>query len=677
MIASDFLKFSNNSEEKYASQLIGLYIEENQVLQDMIIASGMPDYPELILELAETIDTLTKDDLVKGARRFAIKEKRQKEINFLDVLRFLKVEGSPLLGIFEEYGVVLSELESYLKGEKELQESDLYSLNKKFSCKKEHFVERNDLFLEIIKNINHLENNNVLLFGKEGTGKSTVKEFLDEKISKDYKIQKLEALDLFTKVKSFGEFEETIKNNVQLIKEKKEKTILVIDDYHHLVDSGVVKSADIFFNFFKNELKNNLISFFIIVSESYYKKIKNKDYTKRFFNTVEVSDMTHKETKEHILKRLKDFTDHYKKEIDESQLEYIIENSINYKALSNPEKVSKIIDQLLSYSEKTKASTLEIDKILSKFGKNQNNSKEHDIDDLNNFIKNKVFGQDEAIKTVLDEISIYLAGYKEENKPIGSFLFLGQTGVGKTELARQLKKSFGLEDSHFLRFDMSEFKEKQSIAKLIGAPPGYIGFDSSSTLSDKMSKISDDVNILLFDEIEKAHDEVLDLMLQMMEDGRLTDSKGNTANFTKSIIILTSNQGAQTASVKNIGLAKSNVNKSKAKKEIENYFKAELLNRLSATVYFNNITKENSQILKNIALRHIKEMVQEKGHIKIHVSDDVIEKLITEGYNEKYGARNLKKVIRDNLLKKISLEVLRNKPKEINIKLDNNEIVFN
>ena len=300
----------------------------------------------------------------------------------------------------------------------------------------------------------------------------------------------------------------------------------------------------------------------------------------------------------------------------------------------------------------------------------------------------RVVGQDEAVTSVAKAIRRGRVGLTDPNRPTGSFLFLGPTGVGKTELAKALAEAmFGSENS-IIRVDMSEFMESHSVAKLIGAPPGYVGYDEGGQLTEKVRRKP--YSVILFDEVEKAHPDVMNMLLQILEDGRLTDAQGRTVNFKNTIIIMTSNIGARLITDRNkLGFTENNSQEESKQKEYENIkkevmaelkkqFRPELINRIDDIIVFHKLDDNNIKKIINIMLEKVTKRLEEQ-HIKIEIDESVKELIAKKGVDNNYGARPLRRAIQNMLEDKIAEAILEGKiqkNKKAKATVENEEIVI-
>ena len=293
---------------------------------------------------------------------------------------------------------------------------------------------------------------------------------------------------------------------------------------------------------------------------------------------------------------------------------------------------------------------------------------------MEEILSSRVIGQDEAIKAVSNAVRRSRAGINEENKPIGSFIFLGPTGVGKTELAKALADFMFNDDDALVRIDMSEYMEKHAVSRLIGSPPGYIGHDEGGQLTEAVRRKP--YSVILFDEIEKAHPEVFNVLLQLLDDGRLTDSKGRTVNFKNTIIIMTSNIGS--ANISEAGGQITLAVKKKVMDLVDQSFKPEFLNRVDEIILFHSLTQEQIREIINIQLIEVQKRLKEK-QITLSITDKAKDYLAKEGYDPIYGARPLKRVIQNQILDELALQIIEGKVKEkskVKVDFKNGKIVF-
>ena len=280
---------------------------------------------------------------------------------------------------------------------------------------------------------------------------------------------------------------------------------------------------------------------------------------------------------------------------------------------------------------------------------------------MEDILSQRVIGQKAAIKAVADSIRRSRVGLKDPKKPIGSFLFLGPTGVGKTELSKAVAEFLFDNEDAIVRIDMSEFMEKHSVARLIGAPPGYVGFEEGGLLTEKVRRKP--YQIILFDEIEKAHIDVMNLLLQVLDEGRLTDSRGRTVSFKNTLIILTSNLGAQYLA--NQGELQTNGDtENLVKNEVKNYLRPEFINRLDDIIVFSRLSPMDMDQIVTTQIKHLQGLLDDKG-IQISIDEKAKQWISREGYDPIYGARPLKRLIQKKLYNAIANEMLEGKNQEM------------
>ncbi|HBR30845.1 MAG TPA: chaperone ClpB, partial [Clostridiales bacterium] len=286
---------------------------------------------------------------------------------------------------------------------------------------------------------------------------------------------------------------------------------------------------------------------------------------------------------------------------------------------------------------------------------NINENEFQKIERLENEIKKRIVGQDEAVSKVAKAIKRNRAGISYKKKPV-SFIFAGSTGVGKTELVKVLAKYLFDTPDALIRLDMSEFMEKHSVSRIIGSPPGYIGYDDAGQLTEKIRRKP--YSIVLFDEIEKAHPDVLNILLQILDDGRITDSHGKEVNFENAVIIMTTNAGSKDFSATAGFTASSkNSDEEKVKKALEDFLRPEFINRVDEIVVFNRLTKENFSFICRIMLGDLQSVLADK-QIKLDYDDKTVEYLVNKGFSEKYGARNLRRLIQTDVEDQLAARII-------------------
>ncbi len=359
---------------------------------------------------------------------------------------------------------------------------------------------------------------------------------------------------------------------------------------------------------------------------------------------------------------------------------------LEFGTLNSLQKKLKEKSESLVNSQKNGATSLlrqevtfdDIAEVVSKWTsipvQNLNQSEKDKLLSLESMLKVKIIGQDDAIRAVVDSIKRSRTGLNDPSKPLASFLFLGPTGVGKTELSKETAKIIFDSNSSITRLDMSEYMEKHSVSKIIGAPPGYLGYESGGQLTEAVRK--NPYSLILLDEIEKAHKDILDILLQVLDDGIITDGQGRTINFKNSIIVLTSNLGSQ--SINDLSVRKEDTNEIKkvVDNEIKKFFKPEFLNRLDEIVIFNNLEFNDIKEIAKIQLQHLEKRLNKKN-LKFNITDEAINELVENSFDHAYGARPLKRIIQKQIETKISNNILNNhylNKDEINIYLMNGEI---
>ena len=567
---------------------------------------------------------------------------------------------------------------------------------------------------------------------------------------RDKRLLSLDLSSMVAGSKYRGEFEERIKKVIAEVKNAG-NVILFVDELHTIIGAGGAEGAIDASNILKPSLSRGEIQMIGATTRAEYRKYIEKDAAlERRFQPVYVEEPTNEETVE-ILKGLRSaYEEHHHVEISDQALEASVSLSVRYISdRFLPDKAIDLMDEACSRkrlgfgkkAKKTLPLELEIQALsddletllesgdideaaellkkqrkletkLDKMKQNKNAKRvvvdAEDIADvvsvwtkipvnklteqeskrlerLEEELHKRVVGQNEAVDAVAKAIKRSRVGLKDPKRPVGSFLFLGPTGVGKTELSKALAEAvFGSEDA-LIRVDMSEYMEKHSVSKLIGSPPGYVGFEEGGQLSEKVR--SNPYSVILFDEIEKAHSDVFNILLQVLDDGHITDSQGRKVDFKNTIIIMTSNTGAQRIiDPKKLGFVTvSNADtehedmKKNVMDEVKQNFKPEFLNRIDDIIVFRALTEEDVRNISNLLLKELKQRVASQMEIQLKFGDAVKKLIFEKGYDKKYGARPLKRAIQTNIEDELAEAVLKGEIKRgdtVQVTVRNDKVKF-
>ena len=532
----------------------------------------------------------------------------------------------------------------------------------------------------VIGRIDELENialalgrrskNNVILVGDPGVGKTAIAEGLAFNIVKgavpdflkDYTVYNLDISAMLAGSKYRGDFEERFKMILKILT-KKGKTVLFIDEAHMISGAGSAgNSANDLANMMKPALSKGNIKVIASTTWEEYRKHFEKDRAlMRRFQRITVDEPTQEVTMQ-ILKGIKKYYEGFHNvKIRTDALQAAIKLSVKYQTDKKlPDKAIDLIDLACSRfnlklsDERTigeREVQFELAKMVQMPEEKIMETESFTMSALQDNVQADVFGQDQAVIEIVDKIIVAQAGLKSENKPIGSFVFMGPTGTGKTETAKSLSKHLGVK---LLRFDMSEYQEKHSISKLIGSPPGYVGFEENAGLL--ITQIQENPNaVLLFDEVEKSHPDVSTILLQMMDNGFITGSNGKQADCRNLILILTTNAGANEAEKNAIGFGAQE--KDYSDKDLKKFFTPEFRNRLDAIITFNKLHRETIVKVVEKFLDELRTQVKDKS-IKIKVDKEAINWLVDNGYDSKMGARPLQRVIDKEIKKDLAKMML-------------------
>lgn len=551
------------------------------------------------------------------------------------------------------------------------------------TCINEHLAEKNPLIgreRELDRTIQVLcrkDKNNPLHIGEPGVGKTALVYGVARRIEegkvpdrlKGCNIYQLDMGTLLAGTRFRGDMEQRLKQIMEGVT-RDERCIIYLDEIHNIVGAGKgAEGGSDVSDLLKPYLDDDRIR---VIGATTYTEY-NKNFTRsvgmiRRFQTIDVEEPSIDEAI-HILKSLKPIYEKYHHvKYDAAAIEYAVTSSAKF--ITDrflPDKAIDIIDEAGAQAEMEgkkykKIGKKQIAEVLAKVAKidalaiKQDDNK--NLASLESRMKDVIYGQDRAIQTVVEAVQLSKAGLTDENKPLASLLFVGPTGVGKTEVAKMLAQELGVK---LVRFDMSEYVEKHTVAKLIGAPAGYVGYDDGGLLTDAVRKSPDCV--LLLDEIEKAHSDIFNILLQVMDYGVLTDSKGRKAHFKNVILIMTSNAGAQYASQASVGFASTASAGSAMLKQVKHTFKPEFINRLNEIVVFNDMDEQMAKLILDKKLRELNAKLAAKS-VSITLTDEAHQYLLKSGYSKEYGAREMDRVIQQQLKTMLMREILFGKLKK-------------
>ena len=533
-------------------------------------------------------------------------------------------------------------------------------------------VGREDEVERVIQILCRRRKNNPLLVGESGVGKTAIAEGLAKRIVDgevpevvgESNVFALDLGSLLAGTKYRGDFEKRFK---MLLKELKKSphTILFIDEIHTIIGAGAASGGVMdASNLLKPLLASGEIRCMGSTTYQEYRGIFDKDRAlSRRFQKIDITEPSVDDTYK-ILRGLKSrFEDHYSLRYTDRALRAAAELADRYITdRFMPDKAIDVIDeagaaqQLLTPARRKKSiGAGDVERVVAKIARIPSNqvtvSDKEALKDLEAKLKMVVFGQDKAIEMLASAIKLSRAGLKVEEKPIGSFLFAGPTGVGKTEVCRQLANIMGVE---LLRFDMSEYMERHTVSRLIGAPPGYVGFDQGGLLTEAVTKHPH--SVILLDEVEKAHPEVFNLLLQVMDHGTLTDNNGRHADFRNTVLIMTTNAGAQEAARASIGFAQQD-HSTDAMETLKKMFTPEFRNRLDAIMQFNALPMS---VIKTIVDKFLVELQAQLDAKKVQLDVDEAARdwLAREGYDEKMGARPMQRLIQEKIKRQLAEDIL-------------------
>jgi ATP-dependent Clp protease ATP-binding subunit ClpA len=535
--------------------------------------------------------------------------------------------------------------------------------------------------------------NNPLLVGESGVGKTAIAEGIAECIVegnvpdllKDSTVYSLDIGALIAGTKYRGDFEKRLKSVLSFL-EKEDNSILFIDEIHTIIGAGSASGGSLdVSNLLKPALGKGKLRCIGSTTFQEYRGIFNQNQAlSRRFQKIDIHEPSSDECFE-IIQGIKvlyetfhnvTYTDEAIKSAIELSNKYINDRFLPDKAIDIIDETGAFININRNKTSKLKIAKEDIEKTISKITKipeqNISSTDKKSLKNLKQNLQRVIFGQDRAVDALVTAIKLSRAGLRDDNKTIGSFLFTGPTGVGKTEISKQLANILGIE---LIRFDMSEYMERHTVSRLIGAPPGYVGFDQGGLLTESIVKNPNAV--LLLDEIEKAHPDIFNILLQVMDAGVLTDNNGRKADFRNIVLIMTTNVGADLLSKRNIGF-NSDTNESDAMNSLKRLFSPEFRNRLDDVVQFDYLDEKIIHSIVDKFLIKLQAQLDAKS-VEINVEKNVIEWIANNGYNKDMGARPMERFIDKNIKKPLVDRILfgkLNKGGVIKISLKDGEIKF-
>ena len=647
-----------------------------------VVPQDIEYHPELSIQTGQVIDNAIKHVENSGAESIDITHLVKGLLELKDSWASYFLKDS--IGDNEQY--FMKELIDYCEYDDMIFDENIddeakspkSSWKQLVTCMNDNYLKHNPLIgrdNELKRTIQVLcrcDKNNPLHVGEPGVGKTALVWGLtrlieENKVPKRLQGSKIYQLDMGTLLAGTqyrGDFEKRIKQIMDGVQGESDNNIVYIDEIHTLVGAGAIGDGAMdASNMLKPYLESGKIRFIGSTTyEEYNRHFSRSKGLIRRFQQIDITEPSIDEAKNIIMQLKPRYEDFHGVKYTDDAISFAVEASakhINDRFL--PDKAIDLIDEAgaaMEIEENIKTiGKKEIADVLSKTCKVEALSEAEDddykqLERLADRMLSQIYGQDEAIHQVVESVQMSRAGLLDDNKPLASLLFVGPTGVGKTEVARVLSKELGIP---LTRFDMSEYTEKHTVAKLIGSPAGYVGYEDGGLLTDAIRKSPNCV--LLLDEIEKAHQDIYNILLQVMDYARLSDNKGRQSDFRNVVLIMTSNAGAQYASQASIGF-NGTVSRGEAMmKQVKKTFKPEFLNRLSGTVVFHDMNKQMATLILQKKLRELESKLEAK-QVKMNLIPDAFEYLLKEGFTPEYGAREMDRVIAQRLKPLLMREIL-------------------
>jgi ATP-dependent Clp protease ATP-binding subunit ClpA len=593
-------------------------------------------------------------------------------VNRYDLVRYVSHGDIQNLGQDKSTSIAKTDIETTKEKKDPLSEYCTNLVQKASEGKLDPLIGRDSEIDRTIHILARRRKNNPIFVGDAGVGKTAIAEGLalriaEKKVPTELEGTHIYALDmgsLTAGTRYRGDFEERLKAIIDSVKGDHKK-VLFIDEIHTVIGAGAVSGGTLdASNMLKPALANGDIRCIGTSTSKEYRSVFEKDHAlARRFQKIDVYEPSQDECLK-ILQGLKKYYEEFHGvRYSTPSLKAAVDLSAKYMNDRRlPDKAIDLIDEagadvkLRKSDSKTKQVTVkDIEGLVSKIAKIPTRTVK--VDDRNRLmtlasdLKKVIFGQNEAVEKLVTAIQMSRSGLSEPNKPVGNFMFAGPTGVGKTEMAKQLAEALGIE---FIRFDMSEYMEKHTVSRLIGSPPGYVGYDEGGQLTEAVHQ--NPHAVLLLDEIEKAHEDIYNVLLQVMDHATLTDSSGRKVDFRQIVLILTTNTGSRESSQRSVGFEKDEF-EDKSAQAIERYFSPEFRNRLSATLHFNSLSKEVVEKIVDKMITQLAERLKAKK-VTLELTPKARTYIAEKGYDKQLGARPIQRFIDEEITQKLSQEIL-------------------
>ncbi len=596
----------------------------------------------------------------------------QQGVNRYDVVRYFSHGRSQFERQERQTSIAKTDTESAPEQKDPLSEYCTNLVQKASDGKLDPLIGRESEIDRTVHILARRRKNNPIFVGDAGVGKTAIAEGLALRIAEEKVPEALLGTDIYALdmgsltagTRYRGDFEERLKAIIDSVKGDQKK-VLFIDEIHTVIGAGAVSGGTLdASNMLKPALASGEIRCIGTTTSKEYRSVFEKDHAlARRFQKIDVYEPSQEECLK-ILQGLKKYYEEFHGvRYSTPSLRAAVDLSAKYMNDRRlPDKAIDLIDEagadvkLRKYdSDKKQVTVKDIEALVAKIAKIPTRTVK--VDDRNRLmtlasdLKKVIFGQDEAVDQLVTAIQMSRSGLSEPNRPVGNFMFAGPTGVGKTELAKQLAEALGIE---FIRFDMSEYMEKHTVSRLIGSPPGYVGYDEGGQLTEAIHQ--NPHAVLLLDEIEKAHEDIYNVLLQVMDHATLTDSNGRKVDFRQIVLILTTNTGSRESSQRSVGFEKEEY-EDKSAQAIERYFSPEFRNRLNATLHFNALSNEVVERIVDKMIGHLADRLKAKK-VNLELTDEARTYIAEHGYNKQLGARPIQRLIDQEIAQKLSQEIL-------------------